>query len=89
MRRKSARPAHLLIIALSLAFASRGPAHSETSSDVLLLQSQAEADRKSAGCITCHTATDSAPMHGTGTVRRGGAEGRGGNPDCRLTGDAG
>jgi len=34
-------------------------------------QSQAEADRKSAGCVSCHTKTDSATMHPTGTVRLG------------------
>jgi hypothetical protein len=37
----------------------------------LLGQSQADADRKSAGCVSCHTATDSATMHLTGTVRLG------------------
>ncbi len=37
----------------------------------LLGQSQADADRKSTGCVSCHTATDSATMHTTGTVRLG------------------
>lgn len=37
----------------------------------LLGQSQADADRKSAGCVSCHTTTDSATMHPTGTVRLG------------------
>ena len=63
MRSKSRKPAHLLLIALSLAILNLIPAHTQTSADVLLLQSQAEADRKSAGCITCHTATDSATMY--------------------------
>jgi len=37
----------------------------------LLEQSQAEADRKSAGCISCHISTDSPTMHPTDTVRLG------------------
>ena len=78
-----------MLIALSLAFLTSTPAHSQTPSpDVLLLQSQAEADRKSAGCITCHTATDSATMHRTGTVRLGCTDCHGGNPEIRLTADA-
>ena len=88
MRSRSSRPAYLVLIALSLALVSRSPAHSETSADVLLLQSQAEADRKSAGCIACHTATDSATMHNTGTVRLGCTDCHGGNAEIRLTADA-
>src|SRR5271163_1521316 len=37
----------------------------------LLEQSQADVDRKSAGCVSCHTQTDSATMHQGGTVRLG------------------
>ena len=40
-------------------FAATAFTNHKHSPDVLLLQSQAEADRKSAGCMTCHTATDS------------------------------
>ena len=36
-----------------------------------LEQSQADADAKSVGCVSCHTTTDSATMHLTGTVRLG------------------
>ncbi len=50
----------------------------------LLAQSQAEADRKSAGCITCHVATDSATMHPTGTVRLGCGDCHGGKFDVHL-----
>ena len=32
-------------------------------------QSQADVDRKNAGCVSCHTATDQPTMHPTGTVR--------------------
>src|SRR5271166_3666713 len=45
----------------------------------LLEQSQADADRKSSGCISCHTSTDSATMHQTGTVRLGCVDCHGGD----------
>ena len=51
---------------------------------VLINQTQAEADRKSSGCITCHTRTDEPTMHSTGTVRLGCADCHGGNPDAAL-----
>jgi hypothetical protein len=52
--------------------------------DVLLLQSQADADRKSGGCLTCHTSTDSPTMHPSGTVRLGCVDCHGGNSAIRL-----
>jgi hypothetical protein len=54
------------------------------SENVLLVQSQAEADRKSAGCLTCHTSTDSPTMHVTGTVRLGCIDCHGGNSEARV-----
>jgi hypothetical protein len=45
-----------------------------------LLQSQSDADRKSAGCVTCHGLTDSPSMHTTGTVRLGCTDCHGGDP---------
>ena len=47
-------------------------------------QSQADADRKSAGCISCHTQTDEPTMHATGTVRLGCTDCHGGNADVRI-----
>ena len=90
MRRQSTKSAHLLLIALSIAYASARPARSQTPQqpDLLLLQSQVEADRKSAGCATCHTATDSATMHSTGTVRLGCTDCHGGNSEIRPIPDA-
>ena len=88
MRRKSSNPALLLLIALALAILTQSRAEAQTPPDVLLQQSQAEADRKSAGCVTCHTATDSATMHDTGTVRLGCTDCHGGNSDIRLNADA-
>jgi hypothetical protein len=45
----------------------------------LLEQSQVEADSKSMGCVSCHTTTDSATMHLTGTVRLGCTDCHGGD----------
>src|SRR5882724_10165984 len=54
--------------------------------NALLLQSQADADGKSTGCLTCHTATDSPTMHTTGTVRLGCTDCHGGNSEIRASG---
>ncbi len=44
-----------------------------------LFQSPAEAGRKSAGCISCHTSVDEPTMHPTGTVQLGCTDCHGGN----------
>ena len=59
-------------------------APAEGSENVLLLQSQADADRKSAGCLTCHTSTDTPTMHVTGTIRLGCTDCHGGNSEVRI-----
>ncbi len=51
----------------------------QDSAPVLRGQSQQEADRKSAGCITCHTATDEPTMHPSKAVHIGCADCHGGN----------
>ena len=53
--------------------------------DTWLQQSQGDADRKSSGCVTCHTSTDSASMHESGTVRLGCIDCHGGNNDVRIS----
>ena len=55
-------------------------------SNALLLQSQGDVDRKSVGCLTCHTATDSPTMHTTETVRLGCTDCHGGNSEVRGDG---
>ena len=45
---------------------------------------QAITDRKSAGCISCHTQTDEPTMHATGTVLLGCTDCHGGNADVRI-----
>jgi len=88
MRRKSPNPALLLVLTLAMTVSTQSRAQGQAPTDVLLLQSQAEADRKSAGCVTCHNATDSATMHSTGTVRLGCTDCHGGTSDIRLNADA-
>lgn len=39
--------------------------------NLLIRQTQADADRKSVGCISCHVSVDEPTMHMTGTVRLG------------------
>ena len=48
-------------------------------------QSQEEADRKSSGCISCHTSTDEPTMHPTKTVHLGCTDCHGGNASISLT----
>src|SRR5882762_814235 len=54
----------------------------------LMGQPQTEADRKSAGCISCHTQTDEPTMHATGTVILGCTDCHGGNADVRIAAGA-
>src|SRR5713101_7963776 len=79
--------ASVFLAALMLLFAveDRSRAQSQTS---LLTQSQAQADRKSAGCITCHVSTDEPTMHPTGTVRLGCVDCHGGDATASLAAGA-
>src|ERR1700687_6130892 len=47
-------------------------------------QSQEEADRKSSGCISCHTSTDEPTMHPTKTVHLACADCHGGNSSISV-----
>jgi len=49
-------------------------------------QSQEEAERKSAGCVTCHTATDEPTMHPSRGVHLGCADCHGGNARVSIAG---
>ena len=49
-----------------------------------LSQSQAEVDAKSAGCQSCHTATDNVTMHVSQSVHIGCADCHGGDPTVRV-----
>ncbi len=75
----------LIVPNLHLWAAPQQPASQEQSRpNTLIGQSQADADRQSQGCLTCHTATDSPTMHKTGTVRIGCADCHGGNPAASV-----
>jgi hypothetical protein len=49
-------------------------------------QSQAEADAKSAGCVSCHTTTDQRSMHAAESVRLGCTDCHGGNVAAKAAG---
>jgi hypothetical protein len=49
------------------------------------METTEEAKAASAGCITCHTTTDEATMHPSGTVTLGCATCHGGKPDVAIT----
>src|ERR1700730_8732387 len=82
-----ASPWAALALSLFLAtLATRIPAPSLRAADDkagpnLIGQTQEEADRKSAGCISCHTQTDEPTMHTTGTLRLGCTDCHGGNAE--------
>jgi hypothetical protein len=48
-------------------------------------QSQEEANRKSAGCVTCHTGTDEPTMHPSKAVHLGCTDCHGGNSDAAIS----
>jgi hypothetical protein len=72
------QPAHAAESASSQAMAEQQP-------QLLLMQTQEEADRKSAGCRSCHTKTDSQTMHTSPAVRLGCTDCHGGNSDIRVS----
>jgi hypothetical protein len=58
---------------------SKSSGHAAQESAAFRAQSQEEADRKSSGCISCHTSTDEPTMHPTKTVHLGCTDCHGGN----------
>jgi len=52
-------------------------------------QTQEDADRKSAGCMSCHTQTDQRTMHRSTSVRLGCTDCHGGNAGVKAGGGAG
>jgi hypothetical protein len=57
----------------------RTPEKADQQTQLLLMESQEEADQKSAGCKSCHTKSDSATMHSSPAVRLGCTDCHGGN----------
>ena len=64
---------------------ARSRAQSAAQQTSLLGQSQADVDRKSAGCVSCHVKTDEPSMHPTRTVRLGCVDCHGGDATAILT----
>src|ERR1700687_4747775 len=60
-----------LSFVLAIRASSNPPAKVPQESAPLRGQSQEETDRKSSGCISCHTSTDEPTMHPTKTVHLG------------------
>jgi hypothetical protein len=55
----------------------------------LSTQSQEDADKKSAGCVSCHTTTDAKTMHAAASVRLGCTDCHGGDVSARAAGSPG
>jgi hypothetical protein len=73
--------AALFLVTFAECLRAASPAAQKSS---LASQSQQEADRKSAGCVSCHTATDSPNMHSTNTVHLGCTDCHGGNSSIAI-----
>src|SRR3989442_14992144 len=69
---------------LALHASSKPSARAPQESASVRGQSQEEADRKSSGCISCHTSTDEPTMHPTKTVHLGCADCHGGNSSISI-----
>jgi hypothetical protein len=78
----------LSVSALSFLFAlhanSKFRVHASQDAPASRGQSQEEADRRSAGCISCHTSTDEPTMHPTKTVHLACADCHGGNSSISV-----
>jgi hypothetical protein len=78
----------LCVSTLSFFFAlhadSKLRVHASQDAPPSLGQSQAEADRKSAGCVSCHTSTDEPTMHPTKTVHLACTDCHGGNSSVSV-----
>src|SRR2546422_11218455 len=69
---------------LALHASSKPPARAPQESASVRGQSREEADRKSSGCISCHTSTDEPTMHPTKTVHLGCTDCNGGNSSISI-----
>lgn len=86
-RRQSQLLLHFCVAAALLLFlgaAQRRDAAAQEAQGFVRGQSKEEADRKSAGCISCHTATDEATMHPSKTVELGCTDCHGGNSSISV-----
>ena len=71
-----------------LCLALAAPLHAEPSSAAPRFQTAAEADVKSTGCVSCHTASDAPTMHENKAIMLGCADCHGGNPNISRPANA-
>jgi hypothetical protein len=88
--RRNLAPLCVSVLSLLLVLQAESPAKVSAKQDVPAVrgQSQEEADRKSAGCISCHTSTDEPTMHPTKTILLGCTDCHGGNSSVSATAGA-
>jgi hypothetical protein len=89
----TASAAALLIAGLAVSLVRASPEgeqaverHYEKAPDAPKTQTRAQADARSAGCLTCHTTTDQPTMHGSPAVVLGCADCHGGDASVRRDG---
>ncbi|MBZ5694575.1 MAG: hypothetical protein LAN36_04345 [Acidobacteriia bacterium] len=83
--RGSGAAALLVVFLFALEHGSK--AQPQSAQPTLITQTQAEADKKSAGCITCHAGIDEPTMHPTRTVRLGCTDCHGGDASAGISPD--
>ncbi len=85
-------PRRVVIVLLAFAIGLAGLARARlglAQGSPLSNQTQAEAERKSAGCLSCHTQTDARTMHAAPSVRLGCTDCHGGDVAVRKAGAEG
>jgi hypothetical protein len=89
-QRGSARLFTILACAISVgllfanAYSARSQASAQDPQNTFSGQSQQDADRKSSGCVSCHTATDEPSMHPSKAVHLGCTDCHGGNSTITI-----
>ena len=73
-----------IVAILAALFAFEHGSNAQSQGPTLLTQTQADADRKSAGCLSCHNGIDEPTMHPTRTVRLGCTDCHGGDPTASV-----
>src|SRR5262245_6291248 len=85
------RRATLAVIALGGAGLLLPPPRGSAQAPVspLSSQTQGDADRKSVGCVSCHTQSDAKTMHASASVKLGCTDCHGGNAGVKAAGAKG
>ena len=76
--------ASAFLAALVVLFVLEHLLSAQSQSSTLLTQSPEDADRKSAGCLSCHSGIDEPTMHPTRTVRLGCTDCHGGDASASV-----